>query len=173
MGVYWDFILRFRPLRHRGETLDVALLADYATPDVRDWRNLEGASLKGAASRMMEGSFYVGEHDPLTRIDLRIGERKGRAFRVHWDVTADFAGWFEDEADPALRVVTSAWMDFEGITLSRELISKQRAGVREARDMYEEFVDVSAFGLLQREPRGYEDPRFLLRPTRARKHWNR
>ncbi len=108
LGVYWNFFLRFRRLRHRGDTLDIALLADWATPDVRDWRDLEGMALTGPAARVMEGSFYVGEHDPLTRMNIRIGERRGRAFRVHWDVTADFKGWFADEADPALRVTTSA-----------------------------------------------------------------
>lgn len=173
LGVYWNFFLRFRRLRHRGDTLDIALLADWATPDVRDWRDLEGMALTGAAARMMEGSFYVGEHDPLTRMDIHIGERRGRAFRVHWDVTADFEGWFEDEADPELGVVTEAWMDFEGISLSSDFLLQADAGNREARDMYERFVDVSAFGVLQREPLRFDDRSFLLRPTRFRKRWNR
>lgn len=173
LGVYWNFFLHFRRLRHRGETLGCALLADWATPDVRDWRDLEGIVLRGAAARMLEGSFYVGEHDPLTRMDIRIGERRGRAFRVQWDVTADFAGWFEDEADSALRVVAHAWMDFDGISLSPHYLPRGGAGTQGARDMFERFVNISAFGVLQREPRLNDDRRYLLRPTRARKVWTR
>lgn len=172
LGVYWNFFLPFRRMRHRGDTLDIALLADWATPDVRDWGDLEGMALTGAAARMMEGSFYVGEHDPLTRMDIRIGERQGRGFRVHWDVTADFSRWFEGEADPTLPVVADAWMDFDGVTLNSGFLAHENAGTQEARDIYQKFVDVSAFGVLQRDRSPHKHGGFLLRPTRVRKRRN-
>ena len=173
LGLYWNLFLPFRRLKYRDEMIDCALLADWATPDVRDWRDLEGTSLEGTAARMIEGRLYVGEHDPLTRIDVRIGERRGRAFRARWDVTAGFEGFFGDDADPALRVVSEAWMDFDGISIDRDLLPAEGSLKRHAASLAQKFVDVSAFGTLQRKPRTHEDRGFLLRPTRSRKQWSR
>lgn len=173
LGVYWNFFLPFRRLKYCDEVIDCALLADWATPDVRDWRDLEGTSLEGTAARMIEGSLYVGEHDPLTRIDLRVGERRGRAFRVRWDVESRFAGCFGDDADPKLRVVSEAWMDFDGLLIGGGLLPAARSPRRQAIATLQKFVDVSAFGILQRKPRSHEDRGFLLRPTRSRKRWDR
>ncbi|MBX3316567.1 MAG: hypothetical protein KF902_06855 [Phycisphaeraceae bacterium] len=173
LGVYWNFFLPFRRLKYREEVFECALLADWATPDVRDWRDLEGSSLNGSAARMIEGSFYAGEHDPLTRIDVRVGERRGRAFRVRWDVEARFAGCFGDDADAKLRVVSEAWMDFDGISIGGDRLLTAGSPKQQAIALLQNYVDVSAFGVLQRQARSHESRGLMLRPTRFRKQWSR
>jgi hypothetical protein len=147
-GLFWSVELEFKPFVQRGERFEPMLSAEWIRHDVRDWRELVTAEWSYTArqkSPAFESSFYTFEHDPVIATTIRLNSRGGRRFELSWEAIVDYPGFSEGEAEPRLRIVTSANAAFKGVLIHPETVKPIARNEARARATAEEFLDLSSF----------------------------
>ena len=101
--------------------------------------NKIGKSLFGFSSKsnddMIEGSFYVCEHDPMKKVSASITHVRDNLFELEMEMVVDFNGSEYSSPEPNLLVRGKAVVPFQGLYLTQGIDLEQAS----------EFIDISAF----------------------------
>lgn len=159
-GVYWGVRLDFARLQYEGDWFQCAMECEWIPWQIRDWRDLDGRSLKcRLEGEFAEASFYVFEHGLAESVDLSIRRVEGAEFEVSLSMIAEFEGWVGHDADPRLHVAGRARVPFEGVRFLPGHFDPAPHDADEALALAEPFLDLDAFSLEKTESGAW-----LLRP---------
>ena len=165
-GIYWSCAIDFAPIQDSQESKEedegwpCILLCDWITWPVRDWREIDGLTLKSCVDpRLVEASLYFfGQHQPLSGIELQFRRSGADRFRIRGRFVADLTNLAGD----TLREV-SAEFDvaghFSGLTVLPNNLAPKPKSEAQAIDALGRFADLQAYERPQ-----WRDMSWLFRP---------
>lgn len=132
-SAFWCVRLEFEPVGDEDET---SMTCEWIPWKFRHWKELDGASLTADGDdEMVEGSFYVCEHDPMEKVSLSVRHVRDNLFELSMEMVVDYNGSEYSDPEPHLEVKGSAVVPFKGLYLGEGI------NLADAAD----FIDILAF----------------------------
>lgn len=132
-SVFWTVRLEFEPI---GEEDEISMTCEWIPWEFRHWKELDGASLTAEGDdEMIEGSFYVCEHDPMEKVTLSLRHVRDHLFELSMEMLVDYSGSEHSDPEPQLVVKGSAVVPFTGLSLGDGISFDEAA----------KLIDTSAF----------------------------
>jgi hypothetical protein len=158
-GLFWSVTLPCLPVRWDEEDWDCSLTCDWLQWPVRNWIELDGASLATALEASnAECSVYLAEHHPVKLTSLTIRRIEDtHCFVVTVQGTLDVEGFDELDGE-SIPVNLESEVDFEYVTVVPANLTPKPANAIEALVALEPFIDTAEF-----QPPEWERFRYVLR----------
>jgi hypothetical protein len=153
-SLFWSVSMDFAPMQYEGSKFVCGMTIDWLNWTMRDWRELEGATLDvvynddgtvKSGPNGVEASFYMTAHDPALRFHLKLNQRRGLKFKTSLKMVVDFHGYAGGDENPEMLVKGTTDIDYRGVIIVKDNLSPAVKTKAKVLDIASQFIDLSAY----------------------------
>lgn len=141
----WCVLVRFEPLRFKGDLLDAMTLTfDPLSIAVRDWKALDGATVRGGAD-VLHATAAILDRAPIAGGTVAFSGRSGTTMQVAFDVAVDVSSWGDRASVNPLPLAGSLRLPFTGFTFQETLVRPRPENHAIALEIAARHVDLACY----------------------------